>query len=153
THGRWLLRLRLPDADAAQCESRLERLGIGRDRGSERRGARPRRRRARRCARACPGARAVCEVRVISFKSPWLLLGLLVLAVAIGLWFLADRRRARYTVRYTNVDVLATVVSGRSWLRYIPSGLVALSLGVLLIGLARPEVKHTVLRERATVIL
>ena len=37
----------------------------------------------------------------MTFKSPWLLLGLVVLAVAIGLWILADRRRARYTVRYT----------------------------------------------------
>ena len=89
----------------------------------------------------------------MSFKSPWLLLGLVVLAIAIGLWILADRRRARYTVRYTNLDVLATVVSGRSWLRYIPSGLVALGLAVLLVGLARPEVTRSLLRERATVIL
>ncbi len=51
----------------------------------------------------------------MSFKSPWLLLGLLVLALAIGMWVLAERRRARYTVRYTNLDVLTTVVSGRSW--------------------------------------
>ena len=89
----------------------------------------------------------------MTFKSPWLLLGLVVLAVAIGLWILADRRRARYTVRYTNLEVLATVVSGRSWLRYIPSGLVALGLAVLLVGLARPEVKRSLLTERATVIL
>jgi Ca-activated chloride channel homolog len=89
----------------------------------------------------------------MTFKSPWLLLGLVVLALAIGLWILADRRRARYAVRYTNVDVLATVVSGRSWLRYIPSGLVALGLAVLLVGLARPEVKRSLLTERATVIL
>jgi Ca-activated chloride channel family protein len=89
----------------------------------------------------------------MTFKSPWLLLGLVVLALAIGLWLLADRRRARYTVRYTNVDVLATVVSGRSWLRYIPSALVALGLAVLLVGLARPEVKRSLLTERATVIL
>jgi Ca-activated chloride channel family protein len=89
----------------------------------------------------------------MTFKSPWLLLGLLVLALAVGLWLLADRRRARYTVRYTNVDVLATVVSGRSWMRYVPSGLVALGLAVLLVGLARPEVTRTLVRERATVIL
>ena len=89
----------------------------------------------------------------MTFKSPWLLLGLVVLAVAIGLWILADRRRARYTVRYTNLEVLATVVSGRSWLRYIPTGLVALGLAVLLVGLARPEVKRALLTERATVIL
>ena len=90
---------------------------------------------------------------MIGFKSPWLLLGLVVLALAIGLWLLADRRRARYTVRYTNLDVLATVVSGRSWMRFVPSGLVALGLAVLLVGLARPEVSRTLLRERATVIL
>ena len=89
----------------------------------------------------------------MSFKSPWLLLGLLVLAVAIGLWLLADRRRASYAVRYTNLDVLATVVSGRSWLRYLPSGLVALGLAVLIVGLARPEVTRTLLREHAAVIL
>jgi Ca-activated chloride channel homolog len=89
----------------------------------------------------------------MSFKSPWLLLGLVVLGVAIGLWLLADRRRARYTVRYTNLDVLASVVSGRSWLRYLPSGLVALGLAVLIVGLARPEVTRSLLRERATVIL
>ncbi len=89
----------------------------------------------------------------MTFKSPWLLLGLVVLALAIGLWLLADRRRARYAVRYTNLDVLATVVSGRSWLRYVPSGLVALGLAVLLVGLARPEVKRSLLTERATVIL
>ncbi len=89
----------------------------------------------------------------MTFKSPWLLLGLLVLALAIGLWLLAERRRARYTVRYTNVDVLATVVSGRSWLRYVPSALVAVGLAVLIVGMARPEINRTVLRDRATVIL
>jgi len=89
----------------------------------------------------------------LSFESPWLLLGLLVLAAAIGLWILAERRRARYTVRYTNLDVLATVVSGRTWLRYLPSALVALGLAVLLVGMARPEVRRSLLKERATVIL
>jgi Ca-activated chloride channel homolog len=89
----------------------------------------------------------------MTFKSPWLLLGLVVLAIAIGLWVLAERRRARYTVRYTNLDVLATVVSGRSWPRYVPSALVALGLAVLLVGIARPEVERSLLRERATVIL
>ena len=48
----------------------------------------------------------------MSFKSPWLLLGLVLLAVAVGIWLLADRRRQRYAVRYTNVEVLATVVTG-----------------------------------------
>ncbi|MBA3375700.1 MAG: VWA domain-containing protein [Actinobacteria bacterium] len=89
----------------------------------------------------------------MSFQSPWLLLALVVLVAAIGLWIYAERRRTRYTVRFTNMDVLATVVSGRSWPRLVPPALFALALGVLLIGLARPHVQRMVLEERATVIL
>jgi Ca-activated chloride channel family protein len=95
----------------------------------------------------------VREVAMIGFKSPWLLLGLLALALVIGLWFLAERRRARYAVRYTNLDVLATVVSGRSWLRLVPAALLVAGLGALLISLARPQVERQLLRDRATVIL
>jgi Ca-activated chloride channel family protein len=90
---------------------------------------------------------------VISFKSPWLLLGLLVLALAIGLWLLAERRRARYAVRYPNLDVLATVVSGRSWARFVPAVLVLLGVAALLVGLARPQVERMLLKDKATVIL
>jgi len=89
----------------------------------------------------------------MSFQSPWLLLALVVLAAAIGAWLYAERRRARYTVRFTNMDVLASVVSGRSWPRLLPPVLFALALGVLLVGLARPQVERMVLKERATVIL
>ncbi|MBA3402315.1 MAG: BatA domain-containing protein, partial [Actinobacteria bacterium] len=72
----------------------------------------------------------------MSFQSPWLLLALVVLAAAIGAWLYAERRRARYAVRFTNMDVLASVVSGRSWPRLLPPVLFALALGVLLVGLA-----------------
>jgi Ca-activated chloride channel homolog len=90
----------------------------------------------------------------MSFKSPWMLLGLLVIAAAIGLWFLAERRRSRYAVRYPNLDVLATVVSGRrSWLTFAPAALLVLGLGALLVGLARPQVDRLLLKEHATVIL
>jgi Ca-activated chloride channel family protein len=89
----------------------------------------------------------------MSFKSPWLLLGLLVLAAVVAVWLLLDRRRARYAVRYTNLDVLATVVSGRSWPRYVPAALLVLGLASLFVGLARPHVERTLLEERATVIL
>ena len=89
----------------------------------------------------------------MSFQSPWMLLGLLVVAAFVGLWLWAERRRARYAVRYTNLDVLATVVSGRSWLRFVPAAILVLGLGALVIGLARPHVERTLLREKATVIL
>jgi len=89
----------------------------------------------------------------MSFQSPWMLLGLLVIAAFVGLWLWAERRRARYAVRYTNLDVLATVVSDRSWLRLVPAAILALGLGALVFGLARPHVERTLLREKATVIL
>jgi Ca-activated chloride channel family protein len=89
----------------------------------------------------------------MSFQSPWLLLALPLLGVAIGLWLLAERRRMRYAVKFTNVEVLATVVSGRSWLRVVPPALFALALASLLVALARPQVERTFLEERATVVL
>jgi Ca-activated chloride channel family protein len=89
----------------------------------------------------------------MSFQSPWMLLGLLLLAGFVGLWLWAERRRARYAVRYTNLDVLATVVSGRSWLRFVPAVILVAGLTALVVGLARPHVERTLLREKATVIL
>lgn len=89
----------------------------------------------------------------MSFQSPWLLLALPLLAVPVGLWLLAERRRMRYAVDFPNLDVLATVVSGRSWLRLVPPALFLLSLATLLVALARPEVERTFLKDRATVIL
>jgi Ca-activated chloride channel homolog len=89
----------------------------------------------------------------MSFQSPWFLLSLLVLAAAVGLWIVADRRRARYAVRYSNLDVLASVVPERSRLRLVPPVLFAVALALLLAGLARPHVERTFLKERATVIL
>lgn len=89
----------------------------------------------------------------MSFQSPWLLLSLLLLAFAVGIWMLSERRRMRYAVRYTNVDVLASVVSGRSWPRLVPPAIFLLGLAALLVALARPEVERMLLKERATVIL
>lgn len=89
----------------------------------------------------------------MSFQSPWMLLGVLVLAAFVGLWLWLERRRARYAVRYTNLEVLATVVAGRSWARFVPAAILVLGLGALVIGLARPHVERTLLREKATVIL
>lgn len=89
----------------------------------------------------------------MSFQSPWMLLGLLVVAAFVALWLWLERRHARYAVRYTNLDVLATVVAGRSWVRYVPAAILVLGLGALVAGLGRPHVERTLLRERATVIL
>jgi Ca-activated chloride channel homolog len=89
----------------------------------------------------------------MSFGHPLLLLTLLVVPAIYVLWRLAERRRMRYAVAYTNVDVLATVVGGRDWRRFLPLVLFLAALAALCVAVARPHAKTLVLRDRATVIL
>ena len=89
----------------------------------------------------------------MTFDSPYLLLTLLVVPLAIGLWLVAERRRMRYAIRFTNLDVLASVAEGRAWRRYVPPVLFLLAVGTLSVALARPHVHTLVGSERATVIL
>ena len=89
----------------------------------------------------------------MSFDRPYLLLTLLVIPAAAGLYLLAQRHRVRYAVRFTNMDVLEAVVERRSWRRWVPPTLFALVLATLGVGLARPHVKTLVPSDRATVIL
>jgi Ca-activated chloride channel family protein len=74
----------------------------------------------------------------VSFREPVLLLALALFPLAVAAYVLAQRRRRRFAVRYTNVDVLASV-AGRSWGRHIPAALALLALAALLIALGRPE--------------
>ena len=89
----------------------------------------------------------------MSFKQPLFLLSLLLVAGAVGVWLLAERRRMRYAIRFTNLDVLASVAPTRSWPRYVPPALFALALTTLFLASARPQVNRMVANERATVIL
>jgi Ca-activated chloride channel family protein len=54
---------------------------------------------------------------------------------------------------FTNVDVLATVVRGRSIRRYVPPALALLALASLCFALARPHRTTLVASDRATVVL
>ena len=89
----------------------------------------------------------------MSFGSPYLLLSLLAVPAAVGIYLLAERRRMRYAVRFTNLDVLAGIVPRRAWRRYVPPVFFLLALTALCLGLARPHVKTSVLKDQATVIL
>ncbi|HUJ92203.1 MAG TPA: VWA domain-containing protein [Gaiellaceae bacterium] len=90
----------------------------------------------------------------MTFGAPYLLLSLLAIPLAIVLWRTAERRRMRYAVRYTNVEVLAGVAGSRSqWRRYLPAGLFLVALATLCVGLARPHVKTTIPTDNATVVL
>jgi Ca-activated chloride channel homolog len=88
------------------------------------------------------------------FERPLLLLSLLALAAGVALvWWLLRRRRMRYAVRYTNLDVLATVAAGSAWRRFVPPAIFVAALAALCVAFARPHVDRMVAKERAMVIL
>jgi Ca-activated chloride channel family protein len=89
----------------------------------------------------------------VSFERPILLLTLLAIPLGVLLFVLLERRRMRYALRFTNLDVLASVVGRRPWRRYVPAVLLGLALSCLLVALARPHVKRLMASDRATVIL
>jgi Ca-activated chloride channel homolog len=90
----------------------------------------------------------------MSFGQPLLLLTLLVVPAVVVALLLVERRRARYAVRFTNLDVLAGVVAKqRPWRRYVAPVVFLLALAALCVAMARPHVSKLVLNQEATVIL
>ena len=90
----------------------------------------------------------------MTFLSPELLFGLLLIPVAIGFYLWAQRRRSRYAVRFTNLDLLANIAPRRpAWRRHVPPVLYLGAIAALLIGLARPTMVVPVPREDATILL
>lgn len=88
------------------------------------------------------------------FGSPLFLLGLSLLIGVVLAYVFVGRRRNRYAVRFTNLDVLASVVESRtSWRRHVPLALFLLALTALLVGVARPNMVRTVNQPVATVVL
>jgi len=90
----------------------------------------------------------------VTFGQPLFLLTLLVIPLVVGLYLLSQRRRARYAVTFTNIEVLASVV-GRTprWRRYVAPAVFLLALAALCVGIARPQVSKLVASQQATVIL
>src|SRR4051812_25059621 len=78
------------------------------------------------------------NVAEVSFREPLLLLALVLLPLAIAAYVLVQRRRKKFALRYTNIDVLAAV-AGRSWGRHVPAAFALLALAALLVSLGRPE--------------
>jgi Ca-activated chloride channel family protein len=90
----------------------------------------------------------------MTFASPELLLGLLLVPAAIGLYLLVQRRRSRYAVRFTNVDLLANIAPKKpAWRRHVPPVLYLVAITALVIGLARPSMVMAVPRNEATIVL
>jgi len=90
----------------------------------------------------------------VSVEWPGLLWALLLVPVALAAYLLAQRRRSRYTVRFTNLDLLANVVSAKpGWRRHIPPAFYLLALAALVTSLARPQAMALVPKEQATIVL
>jgi Ca-activated chloride channel family protein len=90
----------------------------------------------------------------VSAEWPGLLWTLLLVPVALAAYLLGQRRRSRYTVRFTNLDLLANVVSAKpGWRRHVPPTLYLFALAALLVSLARPQALALVPKEQATVVL
>jgi Ca-activated chloride channel homolog len=93
-------------------------------------------------------------VLAIGFLDPnrlWLLLGV---ALLVGVYVAVQRRRRAYAIRFTNLDLLASVAPKRpGWRRHVAAAVYLLALSALVVGFARPTWETRVPRERATVML
>jgi Ca-activated chloride channel family protein len=91
----------------------------------------------------------------MTFGHPLLLLTLLLLPAALLVYrYVVARRRVRYAVRYTNVDVLASVAAtGRPWRRWVAAAVFLLALAVCCAALARPHMNRLVANDNATIVL
>jgi Ca-activated chloride channel homolog len=90
----------------------------------------------------------------MSFQSPIFLPILILIPALAVLYVLAQRRRSSYAVRFTNLDLLASVVGKRpGFRRHVPTALFLLGLTGLVLAAADPVLNLEVARNRASVML
>ena len=90
----------------------------------------------------------------MSFLAPERLWLLLAVAGLVAAYVLLQRRRPTYAVRFSELDLLASLVPrSAAWRRHVPAALLLLSLVALTTAFARPEADVEVPRERATIVV
>jgi Ca-activated chloride channel homolog len=90
----------------------------------------------------------------MSFLAGWRLVLLLLVALLLVAYVIMQRQRHKYVVRFTNVDLLASVAPKRpGWRRHLAAALLLLALAVSVVAFARPTWPTQVPRERATVMV
>lgn len=90
----------------------------------------------------------------MTFDWPVALAGLLIVPLAIAAYLLVQKRRSRYAVRFTNLDLLANVVERTpGWRRHLPAALYLAALAALIVALARPQMITAVPNEEGTILL
>ena len=74
--------------------------------------------------------------------------------IALVAYVLVQRRRVKYAVRFTNLDLLANVVDrSPGWRRHLPPLFALVALAALLVALARPQTSVAVPRDEASVVM
>lgn len=90
----------------------------------------------------------------MTFLAPHWLWLLAAVAALVALFVLAQLRRKHYAVRFTNVDLLASLAPRRpGWRRHVAAALAGLGIVSLVLALARPMRDERVPRDAATVML
>jgi Ca-activated chloride channel family protein len=90
----------------------------------------------------------------MSFQSPIALLALVAIPVLAALYWLAQKRRRVYAVRFTNLELLGQVVPrGPGIRRHLPTALFLLALTGLAFSFAKPQATINVPGDRSNVML
>ena len=90
----------------------------------------------------------------MTFGSPWFLFALAIVPLVLLAAVLLERRRSRYTVAFTNLELLAQVATrSRNPKRFLPLVLLLAALAAAAVAVARPFTDLSVPSDRATVVL
>ncbi|CAB4928383.1 MAG: VWA domain-containing protein [Actinobacteria bacterium] len=90
----------------------------------------------------------------LTFLSPWRLLALVAVVALAITYVVFQRRRSQYAVRFTNLELLSSVMpKSPGWRRHLAAGAQLLALTALVLAFAQPAHDIKVPRERATVML
>src|SRR4051812_36569203 len=90
----------------------------------------------------------------MTFQSPWLLLGLLLIPLLVVAYMASERRRRRGAAGFAAPARSASVAPRRpGWRRHMPLALAGLATAALIAALARPQVSVAVPAEQATIVL
>ena len=93
-------------------------------------------------------------IRSLEFDAPERLLLLLAVAALVAAYVWLQRRRPAYAVRFTELDLLASVAPKTpGWRRHVPAALLLLALVALTTAFAKPSGDVRVPRERATIVV
>ncbi|HXN04979.1 MAG TPA: VWA domain-containing protein, partial [Candidatus Acidoferrum sp.] len=90
----------------------------------------------------------------MSFRSPWLLVGLLAIPLLVGFYLSSQQRRRDYAVRFTNLALLGQVMGkGPGFRRHLPAILFIAGVAGLLLSIAGPQATIRIPKGQTNVML